>query len=282
LRSLDPNRVSEDSSIDLRLAEINIRVEAPPRILSVLDATLSNVPRFATTASPELTISVVQRDDAWEIYGIHGASKLLAWQSALPQVAGAVVTTAIGSVAARRECTTMRATVIEKDGRALAMIGDDWESAISLATHLHGRGWSYIGSDNALLDPVSRDVFCVQKSLYVTSSSVSQLPVPYRRAVEASPWYVTPRGISFYAVDPTGAGRGRTWTLSANLCGIVVVDGLMADSPSLESLDDNRLEDHRFARLRVDWNHIDIADLWMAGCVETCDLIEHWFASTQS
>lgn len=266
-------------SIDLCLVEVKVRVEAPDRILAVLDATLSNVPRFSATTTPDLTISVFPKDDAWEIHGVDGVRKILAVQSALPQVGGAVVTSAIGYAAASRQYTTMRATVIEKDGRALAMIGDDWESAITLATHFHGRGWSYVGSDNALLDPVTREVFCIQKSLYVNSSSVSQLSARYRRAVEASPWYVTSQGISFYAVDPTGAGLGRTWTPSATLCGIIVVDGAMADNPSLESLEESRQRDERFTRLRLDWTLVSIADLQIGGFVETCDLIEHWFGS---
>jgi hypothetical protein len=281
LHSPDPTLAATLLNIDLCLADVKVRVEGPERVLAVLDATLSNVPRFRAAAAPDLTISVFPKDDAWEIHGVDGARKILAGQIALPRVGGAVVTSAIGYAAASREYTTMRATVIERDGQALAMIGDDWESTITLATHFHGRGWSYVGSDNALLDPLTRDVFCIQKSLYVNSSSVLQLPIRYRRAVEASPWYVTAQGISFYAVDPTGAGTGRTWAPSASLCGIVVVDGAMADNPSLESIDEDRLREERFTRLRLDWAQIKVVDLRIAGCVETCDLIEHWFRSIQ-
>jgi hypothetical protein len=225
---------------------------------------------------------VSTKDDVWEIRGLDGSHKVLTAQNALPQIGGAIVSSATSGAAASRQFTTMRATVIEKEGRALAMIGDDWESALTLATHLHNRGWSYVGSDNALLDPDTRDVFGIQKSLYINASSVSQLPLKYRRAVEASPWYVTAQGISFYAVDPTGAGTGRTWTPSAKLCGILVVDGAMTDSPSLESLDSSLLPDERFARLHLDWGHVSIADLRLGTFVETCDLVEHWFGSLQS
>jgi hypothetical protein len=282
LLSPDSDLTQAYLTIDLRLADVNVRVEAPDRVLAILDATLSNVPRFAAGAVPNVTISVFPKDEVWEIQGGDGARKVLSAQSALPQVGGAIVTTAMGNVAASRDYKTMRATVLEKDGRAVAMIGDDWESAITLAMHFHGRGWSYVGSDNALLDPGTRDVFCIQKSLYINASSVSQLPLRYRRAVEASPWYVTPQGISFYAVDPTGVGTGRTWTPSATLCGIVVVDGVMADSPSLESLDAGRLSDDRFARLGLDWAHVSVAELRIGGFVDTCDLIEHWFGSLQA
>jgi hypothetical protein len=278
LRSLDALHAAS-SRVDLCLAGVNIRVKAPETVLAVLDATLSNVPKFRSNAPPVMTIAVTQTDDAWEIRGFRRSSKVLAWQSSLPQIGGAVVSMAMQSAALRRDCIPIRATVVERDGRALAMIGDDWESAVTLAAHLHARGWSYVGSDNALLDPATRTVHCVQKSLYVNSSSVLQLPATYRRAVEASPWYVTPQGISFYAVDPTGAGVGLTWTPQATLCSVIIVDGAMADIPSLESADPENLREERFARLALDWSTVDVADLCMAGAVETSDLIEHWFAS---
>ncbi len=269
-------------SIDIRLANVNVRVNAPNSILSVLDATLSNVPRFGPATAPELILSVTPKSEAWEIHGLDGARHVMSAQSALPQIAGAVVSNAVRTVAASRKHVTMRATVMERDGRAIALIGDDWESAITLATHFHSRGWTYVGTDNALLDPVTREVHCIQKSLYVNSSSLGQLPLQYRSAVEASPWYVTAQGISFYAVDPSGIGAARTWTPSATLCGIVVVDGAMADRSSLEPFDAKRLLDDRFARLQLDWAQVQVADLQIGTYVESCDLIEHWFGSLPS
>ena len=265
--------------LDLRVADVNVRVEGPDRIIALLGTTMSNVPRFDSRTTPDLTIEVVSHDGAWEIRGIDGVRNVMATQSAMPQVGGAVVSRAVSDVALSCGFRTMRATVIERGGRALAMIGDDWESAITLATHLHGRGWHYIASDHVLFDPATHQVLCIQKSLYVNASSVSQLPVRYRRAVEASPWYVTPRGIWFYAVDPTAAGMRQTWSSSAMLCGVIIVDGTMVDSPLLEPIDGKRMKEDRYARLSIDWSAVEIADLRIGGYVETCDLIEHWFAS---
>lgn len=265
--------------MDIRVADLNVRVEAPQPVLNVLNATLSVVPRAGLGTSPDLVVAVARKDDAWEIRGREGALKVLGGGSAMPQVGGAVVTSLIRDAAATREFRTMRATVVQRDGRALAMIGDDWESTITLAAHLHGRGWSFIGSDNALLDPESLEVLPVQKSLYVNSSSVAQFPIQYRRAVEASPWYVTPQGISFYAVDPRDAGHNQTWAKSAVLCGVVVVDGTMNERPSIESLDGTGLQSERFTRLDLDWSRIPAVDLRLGGFVDTCDLIEHWFGS---
>lgn len=265
--------------LDLQVASVKVRVEGPARVLELLNTTLLNVPRFDFRATPDFTIAVTAHDDAWEIRGVDGSRNVLGMQSAMPQVGGAVVSRAVSDVATNCDFRTMRATVIERGGRGLAMIGDDWESAITLATHLHGRGWRYVGSDHALFDPVTQELHCVQKSLYINASSVSLLPVRYRRAVEASPWYVTPRGVWFYAVDPTGAGLLHTWTPLATLCGVIVVDGAMVDSPLLEPIDVKRFQEERFTRLGIDWSAVGAADLRIGGYIETCDLIEYWFAS---
>jgi hypothetical protein len=266
-------------SMDLCLAETNVRVHAPDGVLSVLEATLSFVPGFQTGGEPDIVISVESKEDAWEIRGQDGSFKVLSAQSALPQVAGAVVTSIMNELADRLSFKTMRASVVEKDGRAFAMLGDDWESAITLAAHLHGRGWSYVGSDNALLDAESLDVHPIQKALYVNSSSVVQFPLEYRRAVEASPWYVTAQGISFYAVDPRSAGHRHAWASSTKLHGVVVVDGTIVDRPSLESIDARGLQGERFTRLGVDWTRLSVVDLRLGNFADTCDLVEHWFES---
>jgi hypothetical protein len=260
------------------LADTIVRVDAPERILAVLEATLKNVPR-ALAGAADVSIVVVPAGDRWEIRGRNGTELVLGSQSALPQISGAVISRVVHAVAVSREIAAIRATVVEKGGRALAMIGDDWESAITLATHLHGRGWSYVGADHVLHNPLTGEVLCVQKSLYINSSALSQLPMPYRRAVEASPWYVTPRGISFYSVDPTGAGPGPTWSSSATLAGVIVIDGAVGDTPALELPTASRLEEERVVRLGFDWSRISVVDLRLGGFVESCNLVEQWFDS---
>lgn len=281
---LSPSLVTPGArtALDFSFSGTNVRVEAPEGVLAVLEATLRFVPRCSSHDVPDIRIVAQTREDVWEIRGDAGSLKVLGAQSSLPQVAGAIVSSAVDDVATTRGLKTMRASVIAKDDRALAMLGDDWESAIALAAHLHGRGWTFLGSDNVFLDPQTLDVIPFQKSLYVNSSSVVQFPVEYRRAVEESPWYVTTQGISFYAVDPRSAGHRETWASSTKLHGIVVVDGAMSDRPSLESLDERSYKSERFARLGVDWSRLPAVDLQIAGFVQSCDLIEHWFESLRT
>jgi hypothetical protein len=274
---LSPDRLAfEGGTLDVLIADVHVRVEAPENIIQVLNATLNTIPRRDAKKIPDIVIAM-RANETWEIHGLDGSHKIMAAASPLPQVAGAIVSTIVAHVAANQNYAALRAAVIENDGRALAFIGDDWESAITIATHLHGRGWRYIGSDNALLHSETRRVFPVQKSLYLNSSSLAQLPLHYRRAVEASPWYVTEAGISFYAVDPLIAGQPQTWSPSALLAAIVVVDGLIADRPAVETLDAVTLSSERLTRLALDWGEVKIVDLRLGGIVETCDLLEHWF-----
>ncbi len=268
--------------IDVRLADVGVRLVAPEGVLAVLDATLCVVPRSGAMSAPDLIVSAERKSEVWEIRGAGDAMKVLTAKSAPPQVAGALVTSAVQGVATIRNVKAMRATVLERDGRALAMLGDDWESAITLAAHLHGRGWNFIGSDSAFLDSRTLEVLPIQKLLYVNASAVGQFPVRYRRALEASPWYVTTQGISFYAVDPRHAGSEDAWSSSAVLSAVVVVDGAMTDYPALESfaaVGDGRQRRERFAWLGIDWDRLNVVELRLGGCIETCDLVEHWFAS---
>ena len=269
------------SALEFSFAGTTVRVEAPEGVLAVLDATLRFVPR-PSQAAADIRIVAQTLEDVWEIRGHAGSLKVLGAQSSLPQVAGAIASCAVNDVATHRGLKTMRASVIAKGDRALAMLGDDWESALTLAAHLHGRGWTFVGSDNVFVDAVTLDVVPFQKSLYVNSSSVVQFPIEYRRAVEESPWYVTMQGISFYAVDPRSAGHSETWAPATKLHGIVVVDGAMSERPALESLDERTRKSERFARLSIDWSRVPVVDLQMAGFVESCDLIEHWFESLKS
>jgi len=264
------------------MVDCNVRIAAPEPVVSVLEATLANVPRYSISSPADLTIVATLFDDVWEIHGAAGARKILTRQSALPQIAGAIVSTAVTETALARNCTLLRAAVMERDGQALAMIGDDWESAITVAVHLHDRGWRFLGADNAVLNSATLEVFAIEKSLYVSSSFLSHLPLRYRNAVEASPWYATDQNIAFYAVDPRVGDVRSVWSRSARLAGVIIVDGAEADHPSLESLAPQTLQSERLKRLSVDWNDVNVVDLKIGGFVETCDLVEHWFASLRA
>jgi hypothetical protein len=268
-------------AIDLSIGGVAVRLDAPHEIADVLRATLANVPGAAQAAEP-IVVSARRSSDSWEIRGASGNRKLLDPKSGLTQIAGAVVSSAIAEAAVARGLRTVRATVVEKNGLALAMIGADWEAAVTIATHLHTRGWRYISGDHCLYDPQTRQVVGFEKSLYITSSSIAHLPVVYRRAIEASPWCATRHGISFYAVDPAVIGAGAPWATSAWLHAVLFVDGREDELPALESLDAGHATSAVMARFADDQARLAAAEVTIGSYVPTCDLIEHWFASLET
>ena len=152
----------------------------------------------------------------------------------LPQVAGAVTSSLIADVADHAKLTVWRAAVVERDGHAVAFVGDDWESGLVLACHLHARGWRLLGGDYALIERETLTVRPTKKLLYATLSIMDELPNAYRRAVEVSPWYSTPHGLAFYAVDPALVHATPPWAESGRLRAVLKLDGHAAEFPSLE------------------------------------------------
>jgi len=268
------------STLDFSIAGIDLRMTAPSEVAHVLGATLSRVSR-APEAKPSVWVSARRGDEDWEVSEISGSRKMLDSKSTATQVAGALVSSAIAGVANARALRTVRATVVECEGRALAMIGSDWESTVTIASHLHTRGWRYICGDHALYDPTTNEIFPFEKSLFITSSSLAHLPMGYRGAIEASPWCVTKHGISFYAVDPEMVRGKDTWAQATSLQAVLLVDGRADDLPAIESFGVGDETDERFARLAGEKSR-HRAELTVGSYVETSDLVERWFASLDS
>ncbi len=267
----------QDQFIDLRIADVDVRVTAPIELVEVLNATLTHVPRHQD--SPKLTVSVVRSDDdSWAIRSASRAQSILGPESAPPRVAGATVSTLLSDVATLRKYVILRAVVVSRGAKAVALVGTDWEPSLSIAGHLHVRGWKYLASDNVLVDPNSLEVIPFQKSLYVNSTSLSHVPEAYRGAVERSPWYVTSKGISFYAVDPTRVGRGETWASVATLRGILSVQSVTERRTVLENL---RNETHGlgdYVPRDLALSQLATARLKLGSYIDACDLIEAWLA----
>jgi hypothetical protein len=268
-------RVSD--SLLFNIAGVDVQVDAPQTVLAVLHRTLGPVSRGASRPGQPIVIEVTCETEDWYISETESKSrKVLGRDSALPQVAGATISSMVAAVAKRANLTVCRGAVVEKDGKAFAMTGDDWESCVTLAAHLHTRGWRIVGGDYALIDRASVTAVSFRKLLYTTSSSIDSLPLKYRRAIEASPWYSTKHGIAFYAVDPALAGEPEAWSERAALRGLLRLDGHTADFPALETCADFEISDGLRAS-ELEASGVEVAKLTIGSVVETCDLLEHWF-----
>lgn len=271
-------QVKAPEHIDVHFADADARVRAPQNILDVLDRMFAHLPREWSGALPPIAIDVEFESDVWNIGGTApGSRKTLAQSSTMPQIAGAAVSSLLSEVAHHRGFSVWRAAVVEYNGHALAVVGDDWESAITLAAHLHARGWKMISGDYALVDLDSMNAIPFRKSLHVSSSSVASFPLAYRGAIEASPWYSSVHAISFYAIDPTIVNGQRAWGERSKIQSVLKVDGRIGERPSLEAGENFSItESLNRSDLHDD---VDTAMLIMGGFIETADFIERWFSA---
>ncbi len=271
--------VSVRERLDLHIAGSDLRVCAPEAVLEKLEPMLAHVSREWTEAEPPLHIDVRLTRDVWHVTGTAPkAVKALGGTRALPQVAGTTISSALIEVAHHRGLELWRAAVVERDGYALALVGDDWESGVTLTTHLHARGWRIVAGDYAL---VSRDRFLAlpfRKSLHANSSSIGSFPLWYRPAVERSPWYSTAHVIAFYAIDPTLVEGAGGWGDATPLRAVVRVDGHIAEHPELELGEEFSLSPQLRAS-DLTGRGIAVASLILGDFVESCDFLDGWFAS---
>ncbi|MGB8203212.1 MAG: hypothetical protein WCE83_00895 [Candidatus Baltobacteraceae bacterium] len=259
-----------------RIAGVEVELSGPTAVLTLVQRTLLEGAQPRGPAAFRGRVDLRFEKDVWLISGTAPrANKTLSQLSVLPEICGAVIAAIVAEAAYHAELHVWRASVVERDGDALALVGDDWESCLVLAAHLHVRGWSYVGADYALVHLEQQRVFGLRKLLHANSSMLQSLPLAYRRAVEASPWYVTRRDIAFHAIDP-GLARREPWSDGSRLRAIVRVDGDTAEHPALERAQPFELPGAVLSH-HLERRGAAIAELTLGGLVHTCDLLEAWF-----
>jgi len=263
--------------LQLRIADADVLIVAPRNVLDIVDRMLAHVSRVWSNERTPLRIDVDFDSDIWRVRGTAPSGrKALGRLSALPQVAGAVISSLVAELAHHRNFNVWRAAVVEHDGQALVLIGDDWESCVTLTAHLHTRGWRILGGDYALVSGDTMVVTAFKKVLHANSSCVASFPMWYRRAIEASPWYSTSAVIAFYAIDPMLVDGGSAWGDEAPLRAILKVDGSAADHPSLEATEEFTFASG-FRRNDLTRAGVEVANLVLGDFIETSDLVEKWF-----
>ena len=222
------------------------------------------------------TIEVSNDEFFWRIRGNSQKShKVLSTASALPQLCGAIVSSLIADVAEAAKLHVCRAAAVERNGRSVVFLGDDWESCVVLSAHLHERGWRFLGGDYVLIDPTTLTIHATRKSLYATLAIMDELPASYRRAIEASPWYSTAREIAFYAVDPTLVFPTSAWAERGRLGAVLIVDGDVAEFPSLERAASRAISEGISAE-DLERAGVAVAAVRLGEYIATCDLLERW------
>lgn len=274
MRSLRPE-VSR--TLALSIAGVAVRVDAPEPVILALRAMLSAVPQCGVRRAGTLRVVAEYGAGAWIIEATQGPQKMLSASTSYPQVAGAIISVVIVAICCKRSVSALRAAVMARASDAIVLAAEKREAATAIAMHLHARGWRYVSADRALIDLETMHALRFEKLLHVESSTLQYIPLPYRRAVEASPWYVNCRDVSFYAVDPRLVDSSYPWSGDATLRSFVEIRCEKAERSRLDTLATSRSLIGRFAGLQIQGRPIKSAALTLGPMVDACDLLERWF-----
>ena len=188
--------------------------------------------------SPELALRDAQREIAGEVAAVHG------W-------------------------LTLEAVVVERDGRALALIGEAGSGKSTVAAHLMARGWKLVTDDIAFIDE-SRGTIVGQHGLMrFRSGALPHLPDAFRATLERSRWFVGEDGeMQFYEVDPESVFGPNVWSSEAAFDAVLLLDD-RASSHAVESKLHRALPEV-FRSLRS-------GSIGRDRAVRITDRIEHWY-----
>ncbi|MGH7728142.1 MAG: hypothetical protein ACREM2_05070 [Vulcanimicrobiaceae bacterium] len=254
------------------VAEVAVVVRAPREVVAILDRTLSRL--TASAAEPELQVTV-ERDDAWRIRRSHSPTiVVLDRRQALAEVAGATVSAIVGTACLRSRKLLLKAVVVERDTRALALVGDDWEAAVMIAAHLNVRGWRFVSAHHNFVDE-SLAIAPVQKLLVVTSALLPQLPLEYRSLAERSQWCSNRDGLLFYTVDPHESLGESAWSTSAVLQAVLLVSGTIGHFASVDDVARDDLDPYLPQALRAD-PRLAFGSVVLSSGVGSADVVERW------
>jgi hypothetical protein len=185
-----------------------------------------------------------------------------------------------GEVAAAHGWLAVKAVVVERDGRALALTGDSAVGKSTIAAHLLARGWKLVTDDVAFVDAENGTVVGHHGLMRFRSGAIPHLPAAFRATLERSRWFVGEDGeLQFYEVDPASVFGVDVWSAEAALDSVVMLDSRTSEHPvqsvSYESgllvqLDDSVIPADVLSPVRAGVIGRDRS-------VRTTDHIEHWY-----
>ncbi|GAC1539637.1 MAG: hypothetical protein NVS2B17_15100 [Candidatus Velthaea sp.] len=220
-----------------------------------------------------IAFTVSRSEDDWQISDDLSVILTLPGATAPPEVAGALTTAMVERVALLTTAALVTGVIVSKNDFALALVGDDWGSCTAIALHLSLRGWSIVTPRYAFVDNDTRSVEPFSKLLYIPSRIIPLLPLDYRRALEASPWYSTGNELGFYGVDPMRSQRP-----AARSTNITLRASLIVDSSRRDLLGSVHEPAHAYVGSFLPFSDIGIASasLVVGAIVSTTDAVERW------
>jgi len=221
---------------------------------------------------PHTTVSARSNGDGWLLEVDGAVVQRLAQRTPAARVAEELIATACVAVAGKTNSILIAGAVLTKDGKTLALIGGDLDSARVIGFHLHARRWSAIAFRYAFLSRASLSTIGLHSLAVVSSSSIDQMPTRYRPAIEVSLWYDTGFDLAFYTVEPLVVHS--SWLPSTPLTHVVLVDGKIDDEPSLDV--GVGPSDARVIGQHADAGSLRVARLTLGTPVASCNILEKW------
>ena len=185
-----------------------------------------------------------------------------------------------GEVASAHGWHAVDAVVVERDGRALALVGSPGSGKSTIAAHLLARRWKLVTDDVAFIDEQHSAVIGHHGLMRFRSGALPHLPAAFRATLERSRWFVGEDGqLQFYEVDPEAVFGSGIWSHEAVLDAVVMlddrenahaVDGVHGSDAAFSKFDGTSILGELFAGLRTRVIGRDRA-------VRVTDRIENWY-----
>jgi len=184
-----------------------------------------------------------------------------------------------GEVATAHGWHAVDAVVVERDGRALALIGEPGAGKSTIAAHLLARRWKLVTDDVAFIDEARCAVVGHHGLMRFRSDALPHLPAAFRATLERSRWFVDEDGqLQFYEVDPEAVFGAGIWSHEALLDAVIMLDagaGAHAVSPASGAAAFSRFDGT--ATLAELAGRLRSGAIGRDRAVRLADHIEHWY-----
>ena len=265
-------------TLHVRLADTDVLVQAPSCVLNPLDLILRYVPRDWQSNADPVLVRMQQSRFGWRLTSPGIDLMTVGGDRPEPEVARVLLDFMMRAASKHSQKLFVPAAVVEREGRAVAFVGSDHRTSLAVAAHLSMRGWQWLSGNYAIVDPASLTIEPFRAKFAVVASMVARMPLQYRRAVEASPWYAVERDLAFYAVDPARCDAIPVWSDGAIVVAAIIVDGEVRDGGLIHDVGSalpgafgSRQSDRENRTPRL-------GRLALGSMVDSCDAVEEWLA----
>jgi hypothetical protein len=204
-------RSARSSHLSLVIDGVEVDVRGPSDVLGVLDSVYRRhrraVRRGGSDSVRGLRLRVAAEHDI---------------AAANVPAASARIVNGVAECNGRR---VLRAAAVERDGRAMLIVGEEGSGRSTLAINLLAGGWKLLGDEYLFVTGDGEHAIAHQALLSLSALSTPHMPSAFRKALEHSRWYATSGGsdLRFYEVDPTVVFGPNVWANGARIDAIVVL-----------------------------------------------------------